>query len=227
MRDRRDCSAGERCVESSAGSVCELPEETTCSASTTCATGLVCASDQQCRAPCVTMAQCVGGQLCVTSGTVSACYDSTELDGGVSLGGDGASGERRGADSTTSGGDDSSTLGPEGDAACVSFLPDGGCYSFTTGLCAGGTCVNGNHDYSCTCLSGYSGTGTKACVIANSCSANDQCPVGYPCLPTQAPPGQDLLPRRVRELADARRHSRRQGRPALCQRRATARSPIR
>ena len=188
--ESRDCSSGERCVESSAGTVCELPEETTCSASTTCATGLVCASDQQCRAPCVTMAQCVGGQLCVTSGTVSACYDSTELDGGVSPVGDGAS--SGGGDSTTSGGDDSSTLGPEGDAACVSFLPDGGCYSCTAGLCAGGTCVNGNHDYSCNCFSGYAGTGTKTCVISNSCSANDQCPVGYPCLPT-APPGQACL----------------------------------
>ena len=184
--ESRDCSAGERCVASSAGSVCELPQETTCSATTMCATGLVCASDEQCRTPCVTAAQCAGGQSCITTAAISACYDPSEIDGGVGPQGDGAP---TGDTGTAGPGDDSSALGPEGDAACVSLLPDGGCYSCAAGVCAGGTCVNGNHDYSCNCFSGYAGTGSKTCVIANSCAANDQCPVGYPCLPT-APPGQ-------------------------------------
>jgi hypothetical protein len=134
------------------------------------------------------MAQCAPGQSCATIGAIAACYDPTELDGSVVASGDGGPGGG-GPDGTVGSGDDGSTVAPEGDAACVSFTADGGCYSCAPGLCSGGTCVNGNHDYSCSCFGGYAGTGTKSCVIANSCAASDQCPIGYPCAAT-APPGQ-------------------------------------
>jgi hypothetical protein len=136
----------------------------------------------------VTAAQCAGGQSCVTAGAVSACYDPTELDGSIPGGGEGGTGGG-GPDATVNGGGDDGSAPPEGDAACVSFTADGGCYSCAAGLCSGGNCVNGNHDYSCSCFSGYVGTGTKTCVIANSCAADDTCPVNYPCAAT-APPGQ-------------------------------------
>jgi hypothetical protein len=191
--ESRDCGAGERCVQSSAGAVCELPDESSCSSTSTCATGLVCATDDQCRAPCVTAAQCADGQSCVTSGTISACYDPGEIDGGV-IGGEGGGGPGAdgGPDATLGGGDDGSTP-PEGDAACVSLTADGGCNSCAPGICGGGgNCINGNHDYTCSCFSGYVNSGTKTCVVADSCSADDNCPANYPCANVSAP-GQACL----------------------------------
>ncbi|HEX3771023.1 MAG TPA: DUF1566 domain-containing protein, partial [Polyangiaceae bacterium] len=191
--ESRDCSAGERCVQSSQGSVCELPDESTCSSTSACANGLVCATDDQCRAPCVTATQCASGQSCVTSGSVSACYDPGEIDGGVvaggeggANGGEGGAGADAGSDATLGGGDDGSTP-PEGDAACVSFTPDGGCNSCSPGMCSGGSCVNGNHDYTCSCFSGYVNADPKTCVVADSCSADDNCPANYPCVNVSAP----------------------------------------
>jgi hypothetical protein len=191
-KQSRDCAAGERCVPSTAGGVCELPQESTCAdAASSCATGLICASDQQCRAPCQTATQCVTSQTCMSG----ACFD--EPDGGEPAGDDAGVSSVDGSSSSdatveTDGNAASSDAGPAGDAACVGTLPNGGCNYCPVGACANGSCNNGNHDYSCTCLSGYAGTGTKTCAVANSCLANDLCPPGYPCEPT-ASPGQACL----------------------------------
>ncbi len=95
-------------------------------------------------------------------------------------------------DSTTQtdGGTAVDATGPTcGDAA---VLPDGACSYCPVGACAHGTCVSGNQDYTCECYSGYTGTGTKTCVVIDSCLANNECTPEYPCQPT-ASPGQACL----------------------------------
>ncbi|HEY4119705.1 MAG TPA: hypothetical protein VGM56_17680 [Byssovorax sp.] len=75
----RDCSAGERCVESTRPDrVCQLSDESTCTYSSECPGTEVCAVDDQCRDQCAEDRDCGVGQTCV-SGT---CADPTELDDG-------------------------------------------------------------------------------------------------------------------------------------------------
>jgi Regulator of chromosome condensation (RCC1) repeat len=89
-KESRDCPTGERCESAGGGmGVCALPQEFTCSAASTCKQpGLVCASDQQCRTPCQTTTDCsmtgVKG-LCVPMQAPGsgACFDPSEIDGGV------------------------------------------------------------------------------------------------------------------------------------------------
>jgi hypothetical protein len=73
--DTRDCPAGQGCVKTIGGSVCQLPAEADCRA-LTCAGGLVCAVDYRCRAACQSPANCTSGQVCVTN----VCADPTDLD---------------------------------------------------------------------------------------------------------------------------------------------------
>ena len=203
---QRDCLvAGERCVATESGRVCELQQESTCSAKL-CPTGLVCGADQQCRVECSATVACTPGTFCLPSGTTSTCYATTNssdepvlMAAGI-LGADGAvigDGSTVGRDGPTGGGDAApdSTVNPGADASkgCDgAVLTDGACDYCPAGACANGTCVNGDNDYSCQCLPGYSGTGTKACTISNACVANVVCTPNYPCQPT-APPGLACL----------------------------------
>ncbi len=73
-----DCPAGQSCVQSNSGPVCQLPAEADCR-SAACSGALICASDLQCRSGCVTAADCTNGQLCV--GNVCADPGDLELNG--------------------------------------------------------------------------------------------------------------------------------------------------
>ena len=208
-----DCPTGERCVSGGAGAasdgnVCQLPTEATCSATSTCQSGEACGSDQQCRAECTPAMGCTAGDTCLPgsggSSTSNVCYTPSNaadepalIDAGVlapdgAVLGDGA--VASGDGNTTTGGDSTVTSGgdaaPEGCDAQVTA--DGSCNYCPASACANGTCVSGNHDYSCSCYSGYTGNGTKTCAVTNSCLANNMCTPLYPCEPTAAP-GQACL----------------------------------
>jgi hypothetical protein len=74
--ESRDCTAGERCVASSAGTgVCQLSTESTCSPTALCQVGEVCGNDGQCRASCASSTPCPTGDYCLsTPAASSACY---------------------------------------------------------------------------------------------------------------------------------------------------------
>lgn len=73
--ETRDCPAGQSCLRTSAGSVCQLPAEADCRTAA-CDNGLVCATDYRCRVSCQTIGDCTAGQVCVTN----VCADTTDLD---------------------------------------------------------------------------------------------------------------------------------------------------
>lgn len=76
----RDCPSGQRCVSVGSDNVCELPDETSCSASSPCPVGLTCESDLQCHNACTAEQPClIAGQLCGANG----CYDPVVPDGGA------------------------------------------------------------------------------------------------------------------------------------------------
>jgi hypothetical protein len=95
--DSRDCPTNERCVASVGGGVCQLSQESTCSAAMLCQTGEVCGGDGQCRAACGPSLPCLTGDYCLTSSAApAACYSPSDpvdvaalVAAGV-LGGDGA-----------------------------------------------------------------------------------------------------------------------------------------
>lgn len=71
----RDCPMGERCVTSGTIGVCQLPNESTCSAPSACHGGQVCGPDQQCREQCTPSVGCTTmGDYCLPSGATNACY---------------------------------------------------------------------------------------------------------------------------------------------------------
>jgi hypothetical protein len=78
--ESRDCASGERCVDSTAGGVCQLMQESTCTAGTLCQTGQVCGIDQQCRVECTIAGGCIAGDYCVATGAAGACYSATNSD---------------------------------------------------------------------------------------------------------------------------------------------------
>ncbi len=196
--ESRDCMSGERCVQAGKSGVCQLASESTCGAGGTCQTGQVCVTtDNQCRGQCTAAGGCTMGDYCLLSGATSACYsasnpsDQPALMAAGILGPDGAVlsdastvvVDAAGGDSPAPPGDDSgdATIAPEPCDAAT--LADGGCDYCPPKACASGTCISGNHDYSCKCNAGYAGTGTKACTLANGCLGNDPCPPAYPCEP--------------------------------------------
>ena len=69
-----DCPLGQSCVKTAQGTVCQLPDEASCSQ--TCGDSLVCASDLRCRAGCLSAADCAEKQLCVSG----VCADPAELN---------------------------------------------------------------------------------------------------------------------------------------------------
>ena len=73
-----DCPAGQSCVKTDKGTVCQLPAEASCAATAICGGNLVCASDQRCRSGCQSPADCAVNQLCVTG----VCADPPELSYG-------------------------------------------------------------------------------------------------------------------------------------------------
>ena len=74
-RASSECPAGQSCVNTPAGAICQLPAEAGCSA-TSCGGALVCASDLRCRAGCQSAVDCAGAQVCVSG----VCADPIELD---------------------------------------------------------------------------------------------------------------------------------------------------
>ena len=133
-----------------------------------------------------------------TTGTSSDAMGDASIDSTTQTGSDAAgdsttqTASDAAGDSTTQTGSDAAgdVTGPNcGDAA---VLPDGACSYCPVGACAHGTCVSGNQDYTCECYSGYTGTGTKTCVVVDSCLANNECTPEYPCQAT-ASPGQACL----------------------------------
>jgi hypothetical protein len=139
-----------------------------------------------------------------TSATVDGNAEGSALGGDASPG-DAVSPSADGStDSTVTDGPGSSpadgSLSPDGspvDASVPScgdaaVAPDGACDYCPKNACAHGTCVSANGDYSCQCYTGYTGSGTKACTVLDSCLANNGCNPAYPCQPT-APPGQACL----------------------------------
>ena len=59
----RDCPSGQTCVSVGSNNVCELPGESTCSATSPCPLGLVCETDLSCRNACTAEQPClVAGQ---------------------------------------------------------------------------------------------------------------------------------------------------------------------
>ncbi len=145
-----DCPAGQSCVQTNSGPVCQLPAEADCRKAA-CSGALVCASDLQCRSGCVTAADCTNGQLCV--GNVCADPGDLELNGqlpqkSTSLVGDG------GADGGGQGNCSQPNRGTVGAScvlisdcnqslACIMSKCHGGCQ--TTADCpAGESCVKIN-----------------------------------------------------------------------------------
>ena len=70
-----DCPAGQSCVKTDKGTVCQLPAEASCAATGTCGSSLVCASDLRCRSGCLLPTDCADNQQCVTG----VCADTAEL----------------------------------------------------------------------------------------------------------------------------------------------------
>ena len=78
--ESRDCPSGERCVSSMTGGVCQLAQESTCTAGTLCDTGEVCGADMQCRVQCTSAMSCIMGDYCLTTGATGACYSASNSD---------------------------------------------------------------------------------------------------------------------------------------------------
>jgi len=76
----RDCPSGERCVSSTIGGICQLSQESTCTAGTLCQSGQVCGSDHQCRVQCTAEGDCIEGDYCLTTGAMGACYSASNSD---------------------------------------------------------------------------------------------------------------------------------------------------
>jgi hypothetical protein len=74
-----DCPPGQSCVKVAGAGVCQLPAETSCSASVACGQLLICASDLRCRAVCNSVADCTSGQVCVQT----FCAETRELVNGA------------------------------------------------------------------------------------------------------------------------------------------------
>jgi len=151
--ESRDCPLGERC----AASVCQLPEEITCSGSSPCQSGQVCGTDQQCRAQCTTSADCAPNDVCLVELDPSACYAGAvpgdqaiivaeSKNAGSSEGGE--SGASSAPPDASAGGDSSVTPGE-----CKDKLTDGK----ETDIDCGGNCSP--------CAIG------KACVVASDCAS--------------------------------------------------------
>ena len=75
--ETRDCPAGQRCVVTSDGNVCQLQSESHCVRNSDCISPLVCARDLACRYPCKLDDDCLPMQVCTKSGV---CADLNELD---------------------------------------------------------------------------------------------------------------------------------------------------
>jgi len=190
-----DCPDEGRCVKASGGKhVCVLPQDDAeCTYNAMCPSPLTCAVDQRCRNQCMTERDCIEGQVCAKTGV---CADTDEVDGSGNLigtrpgeGGAGGGGGQTSSGGTSSGGT-GNTSGDGGDAGagglpCQGVLPGGGCSYCPPDSCENGDCVSGDQDYSCECLPGYSGTGTKTCTLSDPCLADLSCPAAYPCAPTQ------------------------------------------
>jgi hypothetical protein len=113
--ESRDCPTDQRCVSVGRDNVCELPSESTCSATQPCPTGLLCWTDLQCRNPCDSLQPCVAGETCVDN----VCFSPTESpDGGFP--------EAGGADGSPSDGSpkDVTSEPPLESAADAPFVPD-------------------------------------------------------------------------------------------------------
>src|SRR5580692_11435948 len=106
----KDCT-GATCLPASTGDVCELPQETKCSATLPCVSGLTCANDT-CRSPCSKGVSagapggCLEAQTCtaLSNSTVFVCIDTSgggmgKRDGGGTGKGDSGHG---GSDATIS-----------------------------------------------------------------------------------------------------------------------------
>ncbi|MGH7296242.1 MAG: hypothetical protein ACRELB_14975, partial [Polyangiaceae bacterium] len=122
--ESRDCPTGQRCVSVGPNNICELPSESTCSATQPCKTGLLCWTDLQCRNPCDSLQPCVAGETCVDN----VCFSPTENpDGGTPEGG--------GADGSSSEGspNDAASEAPPEAAPDAPFVPnpDAGVLGFT------------------------------------------------------------------------------------------------
>ena len=116
----RDCSAGERCIETNGVGVCELPGESSCAMGKACTGALQCGPDQQCRAPCTSAnvsTACAQQQVC--SGGL--CYDPSELDGTSGSEGGSSSGSEAGSSSGSGG--DGSADGPVVEAGPLGYVP--------------------------------------------------------------------------------------------------------
>jgi hypothetical protein len=123
--------------------------------------------------------------------------DTSELAGGS--GKDGSAGAGGGTDGgSASGGETAGSGGATGSSAdgavSSSFdgLPNcgdasilssnGTCNYCFTGACKFGTCVSGDHDFTCTCYTGYSNTTPKTCTLTNACAINvGNCTAPYVC----------------------------------------------
>lgn len=77
-KDSRDCSAGQRCVQSDRPyRVCQLDDERACAYNSECPSSQVCAVDGQCRDQCAADRDCVPEQVCAT-GTCAAPEELTD-----------------------------------------------------------------------------------------------------------------------------------------------------
>jgi len=62
------------------------------------------------------------------------------------------------------------------------MLTNGTCNYCFAGACQHGTCVSGDHDFTCTCYPGYSSTTPKICTLTNACTINlGNCTAPYVC----------------------------------------------
>jgi hypothetical protein len=123
--ESRDCPQGERCVSVGVDNVCELPSESTCSATQACPGGLLCWTDMQCRNPCDALQPCIAGNVCIDN----VCFSPSETaDGGLDAGSDapaGPDGSQKDSSSPVDGSNESAAdqFVPNPDAGVLGFTP--------------------------------------------------------------------------------------------------------
>jgi hypothetical protein len=88
-----------------------------------------------------------------------------------------------GADVPVTGGGDSGGGGASGgNCGDAAVLSNGMCNYCFAGACQHGTCVSGDHDFTCTCYAGFSSTTPKICTLTNACTINlGNCTAPYVC----------------------------------------------
>jgi hypothetical protein len=197
---------------------CQPPETAKCTYTSQCTNPLVCGIDEQCRSQCQSDVDCPHGQKCTSNSklcadpTIDTNYDPATndfivaVDGGspdssIAVGKDAAPDRQPAADGVDApiGGVDGAATGDGGVSSSAfdglpncgdaGMLTNGTCNYCFAGACQQhGTCVSGDHDFTCTCYAGYSNTTPKICTITNACTINlANCAAPYVCENTLSP----------------------------------------